>query len=134
MSVEMDHILVHSDARGVVFEPLELEMIAAQRNTHVVISNPGVVRGNHYHLQGTETIAVVGPALVRIRGNGSLRDIKVPEEKVYRFTFPPKIPHAINNTGNRVNILVAYNSCEHDPRNPDTIQEILIEGGKGSKN
>ena len=127
MSVEIDNILVHSDARGVVFEPLELEMIAAQRNTHVVISNPGVVRGNHYHHQGTETIAVVGPALVRIRQDGNLRDIVVPEEKVYRFTFPPKIPHAIKNTGDRVNILVAFNTCEHDPENPDTVQEILIE-------
>ena len=123
----MDQLPVHSDARGVVFEPLELEMIAAQRNTHVVISKPGVIRGNHYHLQGTETIAVVGPALVRIRQDENLRDIVVPEEKVYRFTFPPKIPHAIKNTGDRVNILVAFNTCEHDPENPDTVQEILIE-------
>ena len=127
MSVEMDQLPVHSDDRGVVFEPLELEMIAAQRNTHVVISNPGVVRGNHYHQQGTETIAVVGPALVRIRQDENLRDIVVPEENVYRFSFPPKIPHAIKNTGDRVNILVAFNTCEHDPENPDTVQEILIE-------
>ena len=127
MSVEMDQLPVHSDDRGVVFEPLELEKISAQRNTHVVISNPGVVRGNHYHQQGTETIAVVGPALVRIRQDENLRDIVVPEEKVYRFTFPPKIPHAIKNTGDRVNILVAFNTCEHDPENPDTVQEILIE-------
>ena len=37
MLVKMDQLPVHSDDRGVVFEPLELEMIAAQRNTHVVI-------------------------------------------------------------------------------------------------
>ena len=129
MLVKMDQLPVHSDDRGVVFEPLELEMIAAQRNCHVVISNPGVVRGNHYHLQGTEIIAVVGPALVRIRENGNLRDIEVPGEKVYRFTFPPNIPHAIKNTGDRVNILSAFNTCEHDPENPDTVQDILIEGG-----
>ena len=40
MSLEMDHLLVRSDARGSVFEPLETEMIASQRNAHVVIS-PG---------------------------------------------------------------------------------------------
>jgi dTDP-4-dehydrorhamnose 3,5-epimerase-like enzyme len=127
MPLEIDSLTVHSDARGVVFEPLELEMIAAQRNTHVVVSNPGVVRGNHYHLQGTETIAVMGPALVRVREDGNLRDIEVPEEKVYRFIFPPKVPHAIKNTGDRATILVAFNTCEHDPGNPDTVQEILIE-------
>ena len=127
MPLEIDSLTVHSDARGVVFEPLGAERIAAQVNSHVVVSKPGVVRGNHYHLQGTETIAVVGPALVRIREDGILRDIEVPEEKVYRFTFPPKLPHAIKNTGGSANILVAFNTCMHDPENPDTVREILID-------
>ena len=127
MPLEIESLTVHSDARGVVFEPLGAERIAAQVNSHVVVSKPGVVRGNHYHLQGTETIAVVGPALVRIREDGILRDIEVPEEKVYRFTFPPKLPHAIKNTGGSANILVAFNTCVHDPENPDTVQEMLID-------
>ena len=127
MPVEMDCLTVHADDRGVVFEPLEADRVPLQRNAHVVVSNPGVVRGNHYHRQGTEIIAVMGPALVRIRENGKLRNIEVPAEKVYRFTFPPQVPHAIRNTGNRANILVAFNSCEHDRKNPDTVPEILIE-------
>jgi dTDP-4-dehydrorhamnose 3,5-epimerase-like enzyme len=127
MPLEIDSLTVHSDDRGVVFEPLAVEMIASQHNAHVVLSNPGAIRGNHYHLQGTETIAVVGPALVRVREDGTLRDIEVPEEKVYRFTFPPNVPHAIKNTGDRVNILAAFNTCQHDPQNPDTVQEILIK-------
>ena len=127
MPLEIDRLTVHSDDRGAVFEPLELEHIASQRNTHIVISNPGVIRGNHYHLKGTEIIAVMGPAVVRIREEGYLRDIEVPEKKVYRFTFPPNLPHAIKNTGDRVNILAAFNTCEHDPANPDTVQDILIE-------
>lgn len=127
MPVEMDSLTVHSDDRGVVFEPLDSESIAAQRNAHVVVSHPGVVRGNHYHLRGTETIAVAGPALVRVRENCTLRDIEVPEGSVYRFTFAPKVPHAVKNTGDRDNILVAFNTCEHDRQNPDTFQEILIE-------
>jgi len=127
MTLEMDHLLVRSDARGVVFEPLETEMIAAQRNAHVVISQPGVVRGNHYHIQGTEIIAVVGPALVRTKDDGKLHDIAVPDKEIYRFTFPPKVPHAIKNIGDQPNVLVAFNSCEHDPENPDTVQDILIE-------
>ena len=127
MPLEIDRLTVRSDSRGAVFEPLEMEMIAAQRNTHVVVSNPGVIRGNHYHLMGTEIIAVMGPAMVRIKEDGKLRDIEVPEKKVYRFTFPPKVPHAIKNTGDRVNILAAFNTCVHDPENPDTVQDILIE-------
>jgi len=127
MPLEIDRLSVHSDDRGVVFEPLAVAMIASQHNVHVVVSNPGVVRGNHYHLRGTETIAVAEPALVRVREDGPVCDIEVPEEKVYRFIIPPKVPHAIKNTGDRINILVAFNTCEHDPQNPDTVQEILIE-------
>ena len=127
MPVEFSELTLHSDSRGVVFEPLELEQIALQRNSHVVISNPGVVRGNHYHLLGTEILAVMGPARVMYKENEELRKVDVPEGKVYRFTFPPHVPHAVQNTGELPNILVAFNTCVHDPENPDTLTETLIE-------
>ncbi|CAB1064969.1 hypothetical protein D1BOALGB6SA_9766 [Olavius sp. associated proteobacterium Delta 1] len=127
MPFEIDTLRVHTDARGVVFEPLEMEMIAAQRNTHTVISKPGVIRGNHCHLKGTEIIAVMGPALVRFRENDEVQDIEVPVQEVYRFTIPPGVPHAIKNIGGQPNVLVAFNTCVHEPENPDTVQEILIE-------
>jgi hypothetical protein len=57
-----------------------------------------------------------------------LRDIEVPDQKVYRFILPPRVPHAIKNTGVRSNVLIASNTCEHDPENPDTVQDILIDG------
>jgi len=126
MPLEIDSLIVHTDARGVVFEPLAADRIASQRNAHVVISRPGIVRGNHYHPRGTETIAVAGPALVRIKENDEIRDIEVPKKKVYRFTFPPNVAHAIKNTGDQLNILVAFNTREHQPEDPDTVQDILI--------
>jgi UDP-2-acetamido-2,6-beta-L-arabino-hexul-4-ose reductase len=128
MPLKIDSLRVLADARGVVFEPLETEMIAAQRNAHVVISQPGAVRGNHFHLNGTEIIAVMGPALIRIREDGELRDIEVPDQKVYRFILPPRVPHAIKNTAARSNVLIAFNTSVHDPENPDTVQDILIDG------
>ena len=110
-----------------VFEPLDLEKIVLQKNTHVVISRPGAVRGNHYHLRGTEIVAVMGPTRVRFMENDEIRDVDVPAEKVYRFTFPPHVPHAMQNTGEQPTILVAFNTWVHDPENPDTVQKILIE-------
>ena len=127
MPIEFYEISLHSDSRGVVFEPLELEQLSIQRNSHVGISKPGVVRGNHYHLLGTEILAVMGPARVRFKENDEIRDVDVPAEKVYRFTFPPHVAHAIQNTGEQPNILVAFNTCVHDPEHPDTIAEMLIE-------
>lgn len=126
-SVKIDDLLVHADERGMVFEPVGSEVLLAQRNVHVVTSRPGAIRGNHYHLQGTETIAVSGPALVRIKQDGDSQDIPVADGKIIRFTFPPGVPHAIKNTGDGLNILVAFNTVEHDPEQPDTVQDILIE-------
>jgi dTDP-4-dehydrorhamnose 3,5-epimerase-like enzyme len=127
MLVEFYEIFLHSDDRGVIFEPLGSEQITMQRNTHVGISKPGVVRGNHYHLKGTEITAVMGPARVRFKENDEIRDIDIPAQKVYRFAFPPHVPHAIQNTGEQPIILVTFNTCKHDPENPDTVQDILIE-------
>jgi UDP-2-acetamido-2,6-beta-L-arabino-hexul-4-ose reductase len=128
MSLIIDNLTVHSDNRGIVFEPIVEEALVQQRNAHVVISQPGAVRGNHYHISGTETMAVKGPALVRIREDNDTRDIEIPPENTYRFIIPPKISHAIKNTGDQPNILVAFNTLAHDPHNPDVVRDILIEG------
>lgn len=72
-----------------VYEPLQADALGQCRNVHVAITLPGVVRGNHYHIVGTETIATPGPALVRFREKGILQDVLVPDGAVYRFTFPP---------------------------------------------
>lgn len=115
-----------ADHRGFVFEPLEEKFIAQQKNVHVVISRPGAVRGNHYHLKGTETLAVCGPARVRIRQGDHDEDFSIPAHQTFRMVIPPGISHAIQNTGDTDNLLVAFNTCPHDPEHPDTVQDILI--------
>ena len=127
MKVEIDQLMTHSDVRGMVFEPLETESLNTQENCHAVISEPGVIRGNHYHLKGTETIAVAGPAILRFKEGKDIIDVEVPAEQVYRFIIPPEVAHAIKNTGEKVNILVAFNTHAHDPKNPDVINDILID-------
>jgi UDP-2-acetamido-2,6-beta-L-arabino-hexul-4-ose reductase len=126
MSLKYDDLNVISDSRGFVFEPLAAEAFSSQRNAHVVISDPGVVRGNHFHMKGEEKLAVVGPALVRVRDNDEIRDIEIPEGKVYSFTFPSGVAHAIRNLSNRPNVLVAFNTIDHDPENPDTMKDVLL--------
>ena len=126
MKVKIDQLKTHSDLRGVVFEPIEKESIYAQMNSHVVISGPDVIRGNHYHLRGTETIAVVGPALLRFREGNDIYDFEVPSKQVYKFVIPPKVAHAIKNIGNKDNILIAFNTVAHNSEKPDVISEILM--------
>ena len=126
-SVIYEELNLHSDNRGYVFEPINAEPLQHQRNAHVVVSRPGAVRGNHYHLKGTEVITVLGPAVVRIEEDNRMQDIEIPENKAYRFSIPPKVPHAIKNTGDQPNILIAFNTIAHDLQNPDVVRKVLIK-------
>ncbi len=126
MKVKIDQLMTHTDRRGLVFEPIEKNSITTQRNCHVVISQPGVIRGNHYHVKGTETIAVAGPAKLRFKEGQDIIDVEVPAEQVYKFIIPPGVAHAIKNTSEKAGILVAFNSHAHDPGNPDCISDVLI--------
>ena len=126
MSLKYHNLKVVSDSRGFVFEPLPADAFSDQKNGHVVVSDPGVIRGNHYHLKGEERIAVVGPSLVRYRQNDEIKDIDIPAGEVYGFTFPPGVGHAIQNLSVRPNVLVAFNTIVHDPKTPDTIKDVLL--------
>ena len=84
--VLIEELACHTDARGWVVEPLDETGLARHRNVHVVWMNPARC-GNHYHQQSTETVLLVGPALVRWRGPAPLRE-RASTWPALRFTFP----------------------------------------------
>ena len=127
MVVSYERVPIIADHRGLVLELLAAEDFASQQNAHMVVSSADVVRGNHYHAKGHETITILGPALVRFRKNERIEEIIVPNKEAWRFVFPPGVSHAIKNLSAEPNILVAFNTEEHDPVNPDTFMDILIE-------
>ena len=128
MSISYERLSVISDERGFVLELLDVGDFASQRNAHIVVSLPGVVRGNHYHTKGRETITILGPSLVRFREpGGGIEEVVVPEKEAWRFVFLPGVSHAIKNLGGEANTLVAFNMVEHDPENPDTHKDLLID-------
>ena len=110
MKVSYNHLDLITDYRGIVFEPLLSNEFYNKKNAHIVLSMPEVVRGNHYHIQGEETVAIMGPALVRFTENDDITDIEIPRGHAYRFIFPPGVPHAIKNLSSEPNILVAFNT------------------------
>jgi dTDP-4-dehydrorhamnose 3,5-epimerase-like enzyme len=126
MEVTIEKIDIKIDERGSVFEPLNGKEVSDQKNIHVVLTEPGYVRGNHFHQKGKEILTVKGPALIRVRTQRGIEDIDVLDRDVIKITIPPGISHAIKNTGDQVNLLVAFNSLEHDQDNPDVIEDILI--------
>ena len=126
MRTRVETINVRADARGFVFEPSEKTASNSRMSAHAVISEPGAIRGNHYHSNSTEIITVVGAALVRLKEDETVYDIEVPAKEVYRFTIPPNVTHAVKNTGDQPNILVAFNTVEHDLDKPDQVYAKLM--------
>jgi UDP-2-acetamido-2,6-beta-L-arabino-hexul-4-ose reductase len=125
--VSVEDVSAAVDARGAVFEPVADADLRAARNLHVVLTEPGAVRGNHYHRRGTEIAVIQGPALVRYREGAVVSDVQVPEGRILRFRFPPDVPHAFKNTGAALMVLVSFNTECHDPEHPDTCREPLLD-------
>ena len=124
--VIVEALRVARDARGYVFEPLGASF-EGFHNVHVVYTVPGVVRGNHYHVKGTEVCSVSGPTLVRYREAGEIHDVQVPDGQVWRFTFPPGVAHAFRNDGAHPSVIAAFNTEVHDPEHADAVREALLD-------
>ena len=124
--VTVEVVRCSRDARGCVFEPIGVDLIAAQKNVHLAVTEPGAVRGNHYHRHGDEIAIVAGPALIRLREEGTVRDVQVPDGEIHRFTIPARVSHAFKNTGTRPMVLVAFSSGEFTPDAPDVVRDELI--------
>lgn len=124
--VTIETVDYFTDARGIVIEPIAENHLAGQRNVHVVLTEPGGIRGNHFHERSTEILTVIGPALVRWREGGAVRDVAVPARAARRFTIPPGIPHAVQNPGPGVMLLMSFSTHPHDRAQPDAVREVLI--------
>jgi dTDP-4-dehydrorhamnose 3,5-epimerase-like enzyme len=122
----IETVRTHRDPRGSLFEPLNDAELLAQRNVHVVLTQPNEVRGNHVHRIATETTTVVGPCLVRLKEGAQVRDVEVPPQETWRFTIPPGVVHAYRNTGDAVMVLVSFSTCVHDPAGNDTEREQIL--------
>jgi dTDP-4-dehydrorhamnose 3,5-epimerase-like enzyme len=122
----LQQVKTHRDTRGTLFEPLTDAELLAQKNVHVVITQPGEVRGNHMHRTAVETTTVVGPCLVRLKEQGVLRDLLVPAGEILRLTIPPGVVHAFHNTGDAAMVMVSFSTILHDPAGADTLREQIL--------
>ena len=124
--VVVQSVKTHRDARGCLFEPLSDAELADQKNVHVVLTQPNEVRGNHVHRTAVETTSVVGPCLIRLKEDGSIRDLDVPAGETWRLTIPPGVVHAFRNTGESMMVLVSFSTNLHDPTGSDTQREQIL--------
>jgi dTDP-4-dehydrorhamnose 3,5-epimerase-like enzyme len=127
--VSVKSIDVQSDSRGQVFEPLSDGMARAGRwpNFHVATVQPGAVRGNHRHPEGTELIVMFGSdARFVYEEQGTRRELTLNRTSALAVHIPPGVAHAIQNTGDGVLVLLCFQSRAYDPGNPDREPQNLM--------
>lgn len=111
---------VHTDARGRLFEAIKG---GGGGQVFCSTTQPGVTRGDHFHLHKVERFLVIqGEAIIRIR--------PVLKEDVWEFRVSGLAPsavdmptlhtHSIQNIGDTPLVTLFWTNGLFDPQNPDT--------------
>ena len=69
---------------------------------------------------------ITGPAQVRLKEDGVLRDVEVPAGETWRFTIPAGVTHAYRNPGPGMMVLIGFNTEAHDPAQPGAVREDIL--------
>lgn len=122
--------VIEDDRGGEMYEPVASDDLIAGRvkNIHVVTMNPGRVRGNHFHLEQTESLCFGAGVVLYTLEEGDRRRYRFGDVKRVIVRVPPGVPHAIVNEGKRVEYVVCSSDVLHDPQKPDRVKKVVVQG------
>ena len=119
----------HADQRGAFFEVVRAW---GQGQTSISTTVPGVIRGEHYHLDKVERFAVIsGEATIRVRRlfTDEVVEFSVSGEEPVFIDMPPLCTHDITNTGEKELVTLFWSHDHFDPSNGDTYPlQVVGEG------
>jgi len=124
--IELDS---QEDERGFLVKPFEERRLDTAFNVHLVSLNPGATRGNHFHPTQTEHILVLGTqgTLVTVDTLTDKRsEIVITVKKCLSIMVPPKVAHAIKNTGSELMYLLCYTDRPLVP-GKDIIKKTILK-------
>ncbi len=114
---------LHADARGNLFEAVK-SLNGGQ--CFISTTNPGVTRGNHYHVRKIERFLVLrGEAEIGIRRLffNEVKEFRVSGAKPEYIDIPTLHTHNIRNVGQGELITLFWANEIFEPENPDTFAE-----------
>ncbi len=114
-----------TDARGYLFEAVKS---GNGGQTFISSTEPGVTRGNHYHIRKFERFLVIeGKASIRVRKlfSGEVHEFHVESSKPQYVDMPALHTHNITNTGDAPLLTLFWSNEIFDPADPDTYQETV---------
>ncbi len=115
------------DARGVLFEAAKG---GGGGQTFLSWTDPGITRGNHFHLQKVERFLVLeGEAIIRIRRvlGGPIWEYRVRGQQPAAVDMPTLHTHSIENVGSKPLLTLFWTHDVFDPTAPDTYADPVGE-------
>jgi UDP-2-acetamido-2,6-beta-L-arabino-hexul-4-ose reductase len=119
---------LNTDARGVLFEAVKG---GGGGQTFLSWTEPGVTRGNHFHLCKVERFLVLeGEAVIRIRRvlGGPIWDYRVSGSEPAVVDMPTLHTHSIENVGKGRLLTLFWTHDIFDPAAPDTYADPVLVG------
>ena len=124
MNVEIRSLEKHEDERGILLEILKGDEINESiQQIYFSTSEPGAVRGGHYHNNKVEWFCVVkGTAKLFLEDITSKErtDLTLSSEYPTIVKIPPKIRHGLENVGRSKMYLIVVSNMVFEPNDPDT--------------
>lgn len=118
---------LNSDVRGVLFEAAKG---GGGGQTFLSWTEPGVTRGNHFHLSKVERFLVLqGEAVIRIRRvlDDSIREYRVNGDAPAAVDMPTLHTHSIENVGAGRLLTLFWTHDMFDPAAPDTYADPVLK-------
>lgn len=123
---------VNVDTRGTLFEAVKGE---GGGQTFLSWTEPGITRGNHFHLRKIERFLVLeGEAVIRMRPvlRDDIWEYRVSGDVPAVVDMPTLHTHSIENIGDRPLLTLFWSHELFDPDNPDTYADPVLDARKES--
>ena len=117
---------VNADARGTL---VEASKGGGGGQTFLSWTEPGVTRGDHFHLRKVERFVVLeGEAVIRMRPvlGGDIWEYHVSGDTPAAVDMPTLHTHSIENVGERPLLTLFWSHELFDPDNPDTYADRVL--------
>jgi quercetin dioxygenase-like cupin family protein len=112
----------HADGRGWVINPFDgLPQGSGISNCHVFSIAPGASRGNHFHEDRDERVAVLSGSLWATDLDTG-RQIELSPDKAGLLVIAPGVPHAFENRGGGIAVAICFSTERLDSSSPGTIR------------
>jgi UDP-2-acetamido-2,6-beta-L-arabino-hexul-4-ose reductase len=130
LRVEIKDLSLLRDKRGWLTEIIAIDGDSEKiAQIHFAVSNPGAVRGNHYHKSRTEWLCVTsgtGRIMLEDSSTNERKELIVTGDSPVLVKISPGIVHAIENCSDMFMHLLVVVDEKPDSANSDTFKKILM--------